>query len=178
MKSIPGCRGCAGYGSADDLEATTVPLGGWSGSGRSSRTALGGANFSKMAVFERFFSRKSCGQARWRARGFRLPHGWQKAVTAPLLCGDRRHQRLDAEDIHYPREIVGEHMQRHFGGDLWQRLHQKVRCPHARLHGPERVLGSLASHTHSLRLFVEPPLHRFRDMLVLPARDAALPLVH
>jgi len=65
-------------------------------------------------------------------------------------------------------------MQRHFGGDLGQRLHQKVRCPHARLHGPEGVLGSFTPHTHGLRIFVEPLLHRFCDMLVLPARDAAL----
>jgi hypothetical protein len=27
--------------------------------------------------------------------------------SAPLLCGDRRHQRLDANDVHYPREIIG-----------------------------------------------------------------------
>src|SRR6202040_4430384 len=65
-------------------------------------------------------------------------------------------------------------MQRHFGGDLRQRLHQKVRCPHARLHGSEGVLGSLTPHTHGLRVFVEPPLHRLRDMLVLPSRDASL----
>src|ERR1700741_4785333 len=99
---------------------------------------------------------------------------WQKAVTAPHSCGDCRHQWLDAGDIHHPREIVGEHVQRHFGGDIRQRLHQKGRRPHARLHGPEGVLGGLTPHTHGLRVFVEPPLYRFRDMLVLPARDAAL----
>jgi len=36
------------------------------------------------------------------------------------------------------------------------------------------VLGSLAPHPHGLRIFVEPPLHGFRHILMLPARDAAL----
>ena len=36
------------------------------------------------------------------------PAPWvAKAAAAPALCGDRRHQRLDADDIHHPREIVG-----------------------------------------------------------------------
>ncbi len=37
-----------------------------------------------------------------------------------LIAG---HQRLNAHDVHDSREIVGEHVQRHLGGDLWQALH-------------------------------------------------------
>jgi hypothetical protein len=66
-------------------------------------------------------------------------------------------------------------MQRHFGGNLRQRLHEKVRCPHPRLHDPEGVLGSLTPHMHGLRVLVEPLLHRLRDVLVLPPDDVESP---
>ena len=36
---------------------------------------------------------------------------------------DRRDERLDAEDVHDPGEIVGEHVQGHLGGNLRQALH-------------------------------------------------------
>ena len=42
------------------------------------------------------------------------------------LRPDRRHQRSDAQDAHHPLEIIGQHMQRHFGADILQSLHQEV----------------------------------------------------
>ena len=36
---------------------------------------------------------------------------------------DRRDEGLHAEDVHDPREIVGEHVQGHLGGNLRQALH-------------------------------------------------------
>jgi len=41
---------------------------------------------------------------------------------ARTLCCDCLHEYVDADDIHYTGEVVAEHAQRHFGGDLGQRL--------------------------------------------------------
>src|ERR1700681_2730287 len=75
---------------------------------------------------------------------------------------------------HYAREVVREHVQRHLGRHLWQRLHQKVRRPHPHLQRAEWVLDRLAACSHRIRIFVEPRLHVFDNVLVLPPRDAAL----
>src|SRR6516165_9159473 len=139
-----------------------------------SRTALGGAEFSKMAVFEGFFLSEELWASLMPAKGFACLLWVAKSARLRHSGGDRRHQRLDADDIHHPREIVGEHMQRHFAGHLRQRFHEKVRCSHARLQRPEGVLGGLTPHAHGFRVLVKPPLHGLRDMFVLPARDAAL----
>ena len=44
------------------------------------------------------------------------------APTQPSRL-DRRDEGLHAEDVHDPREIVGEHVQGHLGGNLRQALH-------------------------------------------------------
>jgi hypothetical protein len=36
---------------------------------------------------------------------------------------DCHQERLDADDVHYAREVVGEYVQRHFGRDIGQPLH-------------------------------------------------------
>jgi Tetratricopeptide repeat len=54
------------------------------------------------------------------------------------------------------------------------RLRQEVSCAHAHLDGAERVLGGLPPRAHSVRIFVEPLLHRLEYVLVLRTRDAAL----
>ena len=46
------------------------------------------------------------------------------------LWPHRRHERLDTHDVQDPREVIGQHVQCHLGGDLWQRLHQEVGCTH------------------------------------------------
>ena len=55
------------------------------------------------------------------------------AFSGFWLCSDRGHQRLDANDVHHPGEIVGEHVACHLGGDLGQTLHQEVRRAHPHL---------------------------------------------
>ena len=89
------------------------------------------------------------------------------AATMPY----RRHERLDAHDVHDARQIVGQHVQCHLGGDLWQRLHQEVGCAHPGLDGAERMLNRLTPLAHLLRMFVEPSLHRLENVLMLPSRD-------
>ncbi len=42
------------------------------------------------------------------------------------LCSHRRDQRDDAHDVHDAFEIVGQHVQRHFGADPFQGLHLEV----------------------------------------------------
>jgi hypothetical protein len=46
--------------------------------------------------------------------------------------------------IHDAREIVGEHVQRHFGGPAGQRLHQEVGCSHPGLDRSEGMLDRLS----------------------------------
>src|SRR5882762_5238344 len=36
---------------------------------------------------------------------------------------DCHQERLDADDVYYAREVVGEYVQRHFGRDIGQPLH-------------------------------------------------------
>ena len=43
------------------------------------------------------------------------------------LCSDRCDQRGDAHDVHDAFEIVGQHVQGHFGADPFQRPHLEVR---------------------------------------------------
>ena len=40
------------------------------------------------------------------------------------------HQLVDAKDVDNAFEIVGQHMQRHLGGDPFQRFHLEVGCAH------------------------------------------------
>ncbi len=84
---------------------------------------------------------------------------------------DCRHQRLDADDVDDPRQIVGQHTQGHFGSDILEPLHQEVSCTHPHLDGPERVLDRLSALAHGLRVLIEPPLYRFQNLLVLPPGD-------
>ena len=83
-------------------------------------------------------------------------------------------QRVDAHDIDDALEIVGQHVQRHFGPDPFQRLHLEVRIAHPGLDGSERMLDRLAPLAHLLRMFVEPPLDGLKNLFVLPARDPML----
>jgi len=86
----------------------------------------------------------------------------------------RRHERLDADDVHNAREIVGQHMQCHLGGYSWQRLHQEVGCSHPSLDCVERMLDRLAALAHLLRMCVEPMLHRLENVLMNPSGDPSL----
>jgi hypothetical protein len=85
----------------------------------------------------------------------------------------RGDQRCDAKDVHDAGEIVGEHVQRHLGAHLLQRLHQEVGRAHPGLDRAEGMLGRLAPLTHLFRILVEPARHRLEDVLMLPSGDAA-----
>ena len=63
------------------------------------------------------------------------------------LCGPHRgNQRADAEDVHDALEIVGEHVQRHFGADPLEAAHLEVGRPH-----PRKTTGDLGSSTKGRR---------------------------
>src|SRR5262249_19021151 len=89
-------------------------------------------------------------------------------------CADCREERFYPNDIHDAREIVGEHVQGHFGRNLGQSLHQKVGCSHPHLDRAEWMLDRLATHTHRLRVPIATLPYSFEHMFVLPARDASL----
>jgi len=46
-------------------------------------------------------------------------------VIGSGLRPDRRHQGLDADDVHDPGEIIGQYGERNLGADILQPLHQK-----------------------------------------------------
>src|SRR6266403_2244338 len=50
----------------------------------------------------------------------------------------------------------------------------KARCAHAHLQRAERMLDRLAASAHRLRIFIEPSLRCFKNVLVLPSRNAPL----
>jgi len=71
-------------------------------------------------------------------------------------------------------KFVGQHTEGHLGGDLRQRLRQEVRGTHPHLHRAKRMLDRLTARAHGVRIFVEPFLHGFDNLLVFPARNATL----
>jgi hypothetical protein len=66
----------------------------------------------------------------------------------------------DADDVHDPRQIVGEHAQSHFGSDVLEPLHQEVGCAQAHLDVAEGMYDHLPTLAHGLRVLVETPLPR------------------
>ena len=59
------------------------------------------------------------------------PEEIEGGTPADTSRPDRGHQRLDAHDVHDAGQIVGQHVQRHLGCNLRQRLYQEVRDAHA-----------------------------------------------
>jgi hypothetical protein len=84
------------------------------------------------------------------------------------------HERLNTDDVHYAREIIGELVQCHLGGDLLQALHQKVRGSHPHLQRRERMLSCLAPLAHRLRVLIETLLHGFEHVFLFPSLNAPL----
>ena len=60
-------------------------------------------------------------------------------------------------------------MQRHLGGNPWQRLHQEMGCAHPGLDRAKGMLDRLAPLAHLFRMLVEPTLHRLENVLMLPS---------
>ena len=54
------------------------------------------------------------------------------------------------------------------------RLHPEVGCSHPGLDRAEGMLNRLAPLAHLFRMFVEPALHRLKNVLVLPSGDPSL----
>ncbi len=90
------------------------------------------------------------------------------------LCPDRRDQRGDADEVHDALQVVGQDVQGHFGGDLFQRLHLEVGRAHLELDGAEGMLDRLSPLVHLLLVLVEPLLDGLEDIFVLPAGHPAL----
>ncbi len=91
------------------------------------------------------------------------------------LCSAHRcDQRANADDGHDAFEIVGQHVQCHFGADPFERLRLEVCSAHPVFDGPEGMLDGFAPLAHLLRMLVEPLLNVLKDMLVFPAGDPAL----
>ena len=63
--------------------------------------------------------------------------------------------------------FIGEHVQRHFGGDVGKPFHEKVRGAHPRLDRAEGVFDRLAAGGHGARIGVEPALNLLDQVLVL-----------
>ncbi len=91
-----------------------------------------------------------------------------------LCCAHRCDQRADAHDVHDAFEIVGQHVQGHFGADPVQRLHLEVCSAHPVFDGSKWMLDGFAPLAHLLRMRVEPPLDGREDGFVLPAGNPAL----
>ncbi len=91
------------------------------------------------------------------------------------LCrAHRLDQRTDAHDGHDTFEIIGQHVQRHFGADLLQRFRLEVGIAHPVFDGAERVLGGFAPRAHLFRVLVEASLDGLEKVFVFPAGDPAL----
>ena len=75
---------------------------------------------------------------------------WPFSATAAKVYPHRSQQTLNTDDVHDPREIVSEYVQRHFGSYLWQALQQKMGRAHPHLQSGEGMLSRLAPHAHRL----------------------------
>ena len=125
--------------------------------------------------FERFFSSCAAGAALGNLVASSC-RPWNRRLPGPHLplCPNGLHQLFNADDVDDARQIVGQHAERHLSDDLGQRLAQEVRRTHPHLQRAERMLYDLAARTHGLRIFVEPLLRGFDNILMLPACNDAL----
>src|SRR5262245_59818703 len=87
----------------------------------------------------------------------------------PASRPHRLQQSAHAQDHHHTLHIVGEDVQRHLGGYLWQLFREKVCCSHPTLHCAERMLRCLTADTHCIGVVVEPILNSLQNSFVLPA---------
>ena len=68
---------------------------------------------------------------------------WTRSMQ--LLCPDRRDQAGDADDRHHALHVVGQYVQRHFSGNVFECFHLEVRGAHPRLNCPEWVFDGFAA---------------------------------
>ena len=88
--------------------------------------------FSKLMFCGSHRQMSASGLGRVKTRGETQDLATNGAPILPVrLCPDRCNERLDAHDVHHAGNVVGQHMQCHFGSNLRQALHQEVRRPHS-----------------------------------------------
>ena len=103
-----------------------------------------------------------------------LHAGADLVAQRPASRLHRLQQSAYAHDHHHALHVVGEHVERHLGGHLWQLFREKVRCSHPAFHCAERMLRRLTADTHCIGVVIEPILNLLQNGLVLPSRDASL----
>ncbi len=85
-----------------------------------------------------------------------------------------RDQRTDAHDVHDPFEVVGQHVQGHFGADPFQRLHLELGIDHPELDCAKGVFDGFSKLSHLFMVIVEASLDGLEKVFVFPAGDPAL----
>ena len=65
-------------------------------------------------------------------------------------------------------------MQSHFGGDVFERFHLKVRCTHPGFDCTERMFNRLAAQWDFAWVVTETLLHTLKYGFVFPSLDPAL----
>jgi hypothetical protein len=65
-------------------------------------------------------------------------------------------------------------VQRHFGSDPRERLHQEVGGTHSGFDGAEGVFDRFAARAHFFRMPIKPTLDLFENVLVLIRRSLAV----
>ena len=100
--------------------------------------------------------------------------GLMRASKRVRATPHRFDQRTGSEDLDRPLQVVGQHMQAHLGSHVRQRSDQEVGRAHPGLERSEHVLDGLPPFTSGLKPLVEPILHSFEHVLVLPASDPAV----
>ena len=68
--------------------------------------------------------------------------------TGSVSGHDSRPSRLGPDDVHDPRQIIGQNRESHLGAYFWERFGEKVCCSHSGLHRAKRMLDC-ASHFRS-----------------------------
>jgi predicted DNA-binding protein YlxM (UPF0122 family) len=89
------------------------------------------------------------------------------------LFPDRCQERLYADDIHDAREIIGEYVQGHFGRNLRQALHQKMRRAHPHLERAEGMLSRLAAQAQRRGLVALGLKENLKDVTFAVVRATA-----
>ena len=96
---------------------------------------------------------------------------WPSDRLSGLHSGN---QGRDTDDLHYAGHVVGEHVQRHFGGDVFQSPHLEVRRAHP---GFDRAVWVLNRHAADGQLggvVVQALLHSFQYVFMFPSADATV----
>src|SRR5476651_1871816 len=93
---------------------------------------------------------------------------------ATQSCLNRADRLVHGDTIHDALQVVGQYLKTHFGAYPSERPGQKVCGTHPLLERTEYMLNGTSADGHCIRLPVEPALHGFQNMFVLPSSDSAI----